>query len=77
MDSDNEGGLLSILLKDPIFENETMIVDECLTFFLAGSMTSASATANTLCYLILNNSIEKKVRDSLYKNFTKFTEGTL
>jgi cytochrome P450 len=33
-----EGDLLSILLSDPLFNtDDEMIVDECLTFFFAGS----------------------------------------
>lgn len=43
---------LSILLKDPAFENDVAIVDECMTFFLAGTITTASAISNSLCYLI-------------------------
>lgn len=39
------GDLLSILCTDELFCNDTeMIKDECLTFFFAGSQTSANNT---------------------------------
>jgi cytochrome P450 len=39
-----EGCLLSILLNDDLFKNDdTMIIDECLTFFFAGTQTSSVA----------------------------------
>ncbi|TNV80052.1 hypothetical protein FGO68_gene9962 [Halteria grandinella] len=68
--------LLSILLNDPNFENDDSIVDECLTFFLAGSMTTASTTANTVCYLIQSNETEKKLRESLKQNFDYFADSS-
>jgi cytochrome P450 len=40
-----KGDLLSILLSDSLFNMDTeMIIDECLTFFFAGSQTSSIAT---------------------------------
>ena len=34
--------LLGILLMDEAFiDNDTMIIDECMTFFLAGTQTTA------------------------------------
>ncbi|TNV80087.1 hypothetical protein FGO68_gene16754 [Halteria grandinella] len=68
--------LLSILLSDPNFENDDAIVDECLTFFLAGSMTTASTTANTICYLIQNRETERKLRESLKQNFDNFADSS-
>ncbi len=35
----DKGDLLSIMLKDPLFESEEQIVNESLTFFLAGALT--------------------------------------
>jgi cytochrome P450 len=37
-DYQDKGDLLSILLVDELFkDNEEMIIDECITFFTAGS----------------------------------------
>ena len=48
-----EGDLLSILLSDPLFNTENeMIVDEVLTFFTAGSQTSAITTQNLVLHLL-------------------------
>jgi cytochrome P450 len=50
-----KGDLLSILLTDELFclDNE-MIVDECLTFFFAGSQTSSVTIQNLFLHLIKN-----------------------
>lgn len=50
-----KGDLLSILLTDELFclDNE-MIVDECLTFFFAGSQTSSITIQNLFLHLIKN-----------------------
>jgi cytochrome P450 len=46
--------LLSILIQDPTFASidETHIIDEAITFFMAGSLTQATLLSNTICYLI-------------------------
>jgi cytochrome P450 len=46
--------LLSILIKEPMFSamDDAHIIDEAITFFMAGSITQSSLLANTLCYLI-------------------------
>ncbi len=37
---EKEGDLISIMLRDPLFENnDEMIVSESLTFFFAGTFT--------------------------------------
>jgi cytochrome P450 len=68
----DKGDLLSIMLKDPLFENEEQIVNESLTFFLAGSLTQANTISNVICFMMQNKVIEKRVRDSLAKNFSAF-----
>ncbi|TNV79831.1 hypothetical protein FGO68_gene11525 [Halteria grandinella] len=65
--------LLSILLKDAAFESDLAIVDECMTFFLAGTVTTATSVSNTLCYLVQQKRLEDKLRDSLGKNFPTFS----
>lgn len=69
------GDLLSIMLKDPLFENnDDQIVNESLTFFLAGTLTQATTIANTIVYMIQKSSVEKKIRDSLSANFKTFSD---
>ena len=63
------------MLKDPLFENnDERIVNESLTFFLAGTITQANTISNVISYLISNPKIEKRTRESLAKNFTCFTD---
>ena len=62
------------MMTDQLFEgNDDMIIDECLTFFLAGSSTNAVTTANAICYLLMNPNIEQKLRIALGKNFKSFS----
>ena len=49
----DKGDFLTILLTEPHFkDNIGRIIDECLTFFFAGSQTSAAATQNLICSLM-------------------------
>ena len=49
----NEGDFLTILLTEPHFkDNNSRIIDECFTFFFAGSQTSAMGTQNLICALL-------------------------
>ena len=65
--------LLTIMLKDPLFENnDEQIINESMTFFFAGTLTQATSTANIICYQLQYPQVEKKVRASLAKNFTSF-----
>ena len=48
-----KGDLLSIMIKDPIFEyNDEQIINESMTFFFAGTLTQATTTSNILCYML-------------------------
>ena len=68
---------MSIMLKDPLFENnDEQIVNESLTFFFAGTLTQANTISNVISYLIQHSKIERKTRDSLAKNFTSFGDST-
>jgi cytochrome P450 len=41
------------MLNDPLFQNDDeIILNESLTFFVAGSLTQATLLSNTLCFLI-------------------------
>ncbi len=73
----DKGDLVSIMLKDPLFENnDEQIVNESLTFFFAGTLTQANTISNVISYLIQNSKIERKTRDSLAKNFSSFGDST-
>lgn len=59
--------MLGILLEDPNFEgDDRMIIDECLTFFFAGSQTSTIAAQNLCLMLIKHPEIKQKVLDELH-----------
>jgi cytochrome P450 len=48
-----KGDLLSIMLKDPLFEeNDEQIINESLTFFFAGTISQSATTTNALCYIL-------------------------
>ncbi|CDW76112.1 cytochrome p450 [Stylonychia lemnae] len=55
--------LLSVLLQDEVFQDsDQMIIDECITFFIAGSQTTAVTISNFLCYIAQSQEYEKKIR---------------
>ena len=56
-------------------ENDEQIINESITFFLAGTLTQATTVANALCYMIEKPEIDRRVRDSLTKNFTSFSDS--
>lgn len=57
-----KGDLMTILISDEVFENDVeMIVDECLTFFMAGTQTTSSLVAHTICQAIKNPSIMQNI----------------
>jgi cytochrome P450 len=61
-----KGDFLSIILTDELFKNdEKSIIDECLTFFFAGSQTSAITTQNLIMYLMQQPDTMKRVRDEI------------
>ena len=60
---ENKDDLISILLSDELFCNDDeMIVDECLTFFFAGTQTSSMATSNLVLNLLKNTHYGDKIR---------------
>lgn len=47
--NEEKADLLSILLEDPLFkDDEEMIIDELITFFFAGSQTTAVSLSNLI-----------------------------
>ena len=62
----NEGDFLTILLTEPHFKDDnSRIIDECLTFFFAGSQTSACATQNLFCSLLKHPEYQTRLREEL------------
>ena len=71
----SRGDLLTIMLNDSLFQNsDDQIINESVTFFLAGTLTQATTIANALCYLIQNPRINQRVRESLEQNFPSFAD---
>ena len=58
----SEGDFLTILLIDEHFKDRTLrIIDECLTFFFAGSQTSSIATQNLIFALCKHPELQDKI----------------
>jgi cytochrome P450 len=54
---------MTILISDDIYkDNIEMIIDECMTFFLAGTSTTSSAIGTTIAQCIKNPKIMSKVQ---------------
>jgi cytochrome P450 len=63
---DHSADLLSILLEDELYQNnEEVIVDECITFFLAGSQTVKATNANILMQLTIHDEVKAKLMAEL------------
>ena len=60
------GDFLTILLVDETFKNRDIrIVDECLTFFFAGSQTSSVATQNLIFALCKHPEYQQRILDEV------------
>lgn len=58
-----KGDFLSILLADDLFKDDMeMMIDEALTFFLAGTQTTSITTTNLTLHAIQQPAIMKKIR---------------
>lgn len=65
--SENDSDLLSILINSDLYrDDEDLVVDEIVTFFGAGMRTIQISTTNTLCYLLQNENLMKKVCDETF-----------
>jgi cytochrome P450 len=52
---DEQSDLLSILISTEFFKgNDAFVIDEMLTFFIAGMKTIQATTTNLICYLEMN-----------------------
>ena len=62
------GDFLTILLTEPLFMNDNKrIIDECLTFFFAGSQTSAISSQNLMVALMKETEYQEKILDEMDK----------
>ena len=60
------GDFLTILLTEPLFMNDNKrIIDECLTFFFAGSQTSAVSSQNLMIALMKETHYQEKILDEI------------
>eukprot|EP00350_Pseudokeronopsis_sp_OXSARD2_P005996 CAMPEP_0170542216 /NCGR_PEP_ID=MMETSP0211-20121228/1713_1 /TAXON_ID=311385 /ORGANISM="Pseudokeronopsis sp., Strain OXSARD2" /LENGTH=141 /DNA_ID=CAMNT_0010845211 /DNA_START=676 /DNA_END=1101 /DNA_ORIENTATION=+ len=56
------GDLMTILLQDDLFKDDVeMIIDECVTFFLAGTQTTFNSITTTLAHTIKRPFIREKM----------------
>ena len=66
------GDFLTILLIEPFFANDNeRIIDECLTFFFAGSQTSAITTQNLVVALIKHPEYQDKLLQEFEEELIK------
>lgn len=63
-----KGDLLSILITDQLFCNDNeMIIDECMTFFFAGSQTNSSNTSNLFMQLLKHKKYANLIEEEIQK----------
>jgi cytochrome P450 len=63
---DGHTDLLNILLESEFYKrNEACLVDELITFFVAGMKTVQHSTANLICYMDHNREIKKRLLDEI------------
>jgi cytochrome P450 len=64
--------LLTILLSNEMFvNNKKGMIDEIITFFLAGSLTIRSANSNLLMYLAMYPEVKQKLMKELIETHLK------
>lgn len=73
--NDQRNDLLTILLSDEIYSNNMdLMIDECVTFFLAGSFTLKTTSSNLIQYLDLNQASYYKLMQEI-KSIVKLTHS--
>ena len=61
-----EGDFLTLILCEPFFKNkDKRVIDECLTFFFAGFITSSTAVQNLIFALCKHPEYQQKILDEL------------
>lgn len=51
-DFKSQGDFLTLMLLDPFFDTDEMIIDECNSFMIAANITTSITLTNALFYLI-------------------------
>ena len=60
---------MTLLLSDDLFKDkDEYMVDECLTFMLAATMTTTMLISNAIYYLTQNPDYRIKLRNEMAKN---------
>lgn len=59
------------------FTDDVMIVDEIITFMIAGSTTTAVTSCNALCYMMMDKTVQSKILQALRTNYPGFDQKTL
>ncbi len=66
----HKGDFLTLLIEDEVFKDQdTYILDECITFMLASTITTTLLITNSIYYFTKHPEILKKMRDE----FTSLT----
>ena len=61
-----EGMLLTIMMGDDMFtNNEELMVDEVIDFFVAASLTNSAVSATMIHYFSMNAEARKKLRQEI------------
>ena len=72
----DKGDLVSILLQDENFkDNRSRIIDEAMTFFLAGSVTTSTMVTNSLLCSLMKPEIFDKMRNEVKETIIKPSKG--
>jgi len=72
----DRGDLLATLLEDELFANDNeVIIDQCLTFFVAGSQTLFFSTSNLIMYVHQNPEQLEKLRKEYLSNMVENTSN--
>lgn len=65
----NRGDFLTLMVQDEIFKDQdTYILDECITFMLASTMTTTLLITNSIFYLTKYPRVLEKLRKELFEN---------
>jgi cytochrome P450 len=65
-DYQSKGDFLTLMLSDELFKGQdTYMIDECLTFMLAATMTTTLLISNAIYYLTANKDKLERLRSEM------------